>query len=68
MSDATPGLTEDQLRCAVTEALRDNRDWLRDVLRDALEDIAHDEARREEEVRAHLRDPRVAGAPVTGQA
>lgn len=56
------------LKAAVSEALRDNRDWLRDLVREAIEDIAREEAEFQADARAALADPRVALPPVRGQA
>ena len=70
----TPGepttaiLTRADLRLAVAEALRDNRDWIREVVQEALEECAVAEARREAEFRAALADPRVAFPRTEGHA
>ncbi|OZC03757.1 hypothetical protein [Rubricoccus marinus] len=42
----------DALKRAVTEALHENRDWLRDLVQEALETCAMDEAQREADVRS----------------
>lgn len=39
------------LKAALTDALRENRDWLREVIQEALVDVAHAEARREADLR-----------------
>ncbi|MEM0963446.1 MAG: hypothetical protein AAGK21_13015 [Bacteroidota bacterium] len=41
----------DALKAALTEALRENREWLRDLVQEALVEIAEAEARHEAEVR-----------------
>lgn len=66
-SDTAP-LTRADLHAALTDVLRDNRDWLREVVQEALESAAHDEARREAEYRASLVDPRRAFPAVEGRA
>ena len=45
-------VTPEALKEAVTEALRENQDWLREVVREALESCAMDEAAREADARA----------------
>ena len=61
-------VTRTELRVAVAEALRDNRDWIREVVQEALEECAAAEARREAEFRAALARPHVAFPPPEGQA
>ena len=63
-----PVFSHADLKLAVAEALRDNRDWIREVVQEALEECAGDEARREAEFRAALADPRVAFPPSEGHA
>lgn len=63
-----PLFSRADLKLAVAEALRDNRDWIREVVQEALEECAGDEARREAEFRAALADPRVAFPPSEGHA
>ena len=63
-----PLVSHADLKRAIAEALRDNRDWIREVVQEALEDCASDEARREAEFRAALSDPRVAFPPAEGHA
>lgn len=42
----------DALKEALTDALRDNRDWLRELVQEALVEVADAEARREADLRA----------------
>ena len=59
---STDDLDPDVLKAAVSDALRENRDWLREVVQEALESCAMDEARREAELRADAaRQPLVLG-------
>lgn len=57
-TDSAP-LSRDDLKAALADALRDNREWFREVVQEALEDLARDEARREAEYHATRRDPRL---------
>lgn len=54
MSLPTPdgSIDPDALKEAVTDALRENREWLRDLVQEALETCAMDEAEREADARA----------------
>lgn len=61
-------LSRADLKQAIAEALRDNREWIREVVQEALEECAGDEARREAEFRAALADPRMAFPPSEGHA
>jgi DNA-binding protein YbaB len=49
-----PALSRAELKSAVEEALRDNREWLRDLIQEALEEAAGAEERREQKIRAAL--------------
>ncbi|WP_412067062.1 hypothetical protein [Rubrivirga sp. IMCC43871] len=40
------------LKDALTEVLRENRDWLRELVQEALVEVAHAEARREADAHA----------------
>ena len=70
MSLSTPdaGIDHEALKAAVTEALRENRDWLREVVQEALESCAMDEAQREAEVRAAAARRPLALGGVRGNA
>ena len=68
MSNSDGALSRADLQAAVSEALRENRDWFRDLVRDALEDVAREEEAFQTDARAALADPRVAFPPVRGQA
>lgn len=63
-----PPLSRDDLKAALSDALRENRDWVREVVQEALEDLARDEARREAEYHAARRDPRIAFPAPEGHA
>ena len=52
---ATPD-ARDALKDALTEALRENRDWLRELIQEALVEVADAEARREADLRAAYAD------------
>ena len=65
---ATPDLDRDALKLALSEVLRENRDWLRELVQDALLEVADAEARREADLRAaHAERQRPYAAP-HGQA
>lgn len=51
---ATPSAAHAALKVALTEVLRENREWLRDLVQDALVEAADAEARREDDLRAQL--------------
>lgn len=68
MSNSTDVLSRADLKAAVSEALRENQDWLRTIVRESIEDIAREEAEFQADARAALADPRVALPPVRGQA
>lgn len=42
----------DALKAALTEVLRENREWLRELVQEALVEVAHAEARREDDIRS----------------
>lgn len=65
---APPVLSRADLKSALSEVLRENRDFLRDLVQEALEDAAHDEFRREAEYRAARMDPQMAFPPAEGVA
>ncbi len=52
LSTPDADIDSEALKRAVTEALRENRDWLRDLMQEALETCAMDEAQREADVHA----------------
>ena len=63
---ATPD--RDALRDAVTEALRENREWLRELVQEALLEVAVAEAKRAADLRAHEAEQRGAFPATRGQA
>ena len=61
-------ISPDDLKAAVTEALRENQDWLREVVREALESCAMEEAIREADARAAAVERPLALGGVRGHA
>ncbi|WP_412060198.1 hypothetical protein [Rubrivirga sp. IMCC45206] len=52
MTDFATQTDRDALKEALTEVLRENRDWLRELVQEALVEVAHAEARREADAHA----------------
>ena len=68
LSTPTPEIPADALKEAVTEALRENRHWLRELVQEALESCALDEAEREADARAAAANRPLALGGVRGHA
>lgn len=56
------------LQAAMTDALRENRDWFREVVQEALLEVATAEARREADLRAAHAERQRPHAVPHGQA
>lgn len=67
-SAAPPPLSHADLKAALSEVLRENREFLRDLVQEALEDAARDEFRREAEYRAARMNPHLAMPAAEGLA
>ncbi|PAP77538.1 hypothetical protein [Rubrivirga marina] len=63
---ATPD--RDALKDALTEVLRENRDWLRELVQEALLEVADAEARREADYREAYADRQRPHVVAHGQA
>ena len=65
---ATTDDARDALKEALTEVLRENRDWLRELVQEALVEVADAEARREADLRAAYGDRQRPHLIAHGQA